>query len=136
MRKLLDILLIPLALFLIVLAISIAFGVFLFATAIIAEFLKATTNWIGSDLWKTLAAMLNDPWKLLALPISMGVMVVFIHNLLSNSSSPQRSVIRGRQLGQSRGQQSLGRPADSTRIPPSRRTPSSSNNKVPKRSGR
>ena len=111
MNRYLEMLLIPLIIF--VAALFASFGILvLFGSAtIVGAILKAITNWLLTEFPFLVSQTLNDPWKVLALPIAVGIVILFyqwaIEEFWKGSEAP---VLRGRRMGDSRSHRNRSRP--------------------------
>lgn len=138
MKHVLTLLLIPLKILLAVIAVVVLFFMFSLATFAFGGILQGFTVVITELVPRVTAIIFTDPWKLMAIPLTAGFSVMvyqtvlFLYRWLSNGTpaSTLRPVIRGRQMGDSRGQQNLSRAARSAPKPPTQRTPPPS---VPRR---
>lgn len=137
MRRILDLLSVPFLIFLTVAGIAMTIAFLIVGTEIVAAVLKTASTFIVFELWATIGGIFSDPWKAFALPISAGAVIVLCRLILNGSESDgQTPVMRGRQLGESRGRQNQSRPSDAGRKTPAARTPPSGGTKKQQRPGR
>ena len=77
MNRILNLLLIPIVLFLAVGVVWFSVVLFLGSASFIADLLKGFIQSVFLELPKELLALLSDPWKVLALPFAVGVVIFF-----------------------------------------------------------
>jgi hypothetical protein len=100
MNRILNLLLIPIGLFLAVGVVWFSIVLFLGSASFIADLMKGFFQSIFLELPKELLALLSDPWKILALPFAVGVVIFFYQWLFGRFFDHQDPpFIRGRRLG-------------------------------------
>lgn len=100
MNRILIILLIPLGLLLAMGFVWFSVTLFLGSAAIIADLMKGFLQSLFLDFPKALLDLVSDPWKILALPFAVGVVILFyvwVFGRFVEQDGPP--FIRGRRLG-------------------------------------
>lgn len=106
MNRWTGMLMIPLLVFVTILAVWGGTILVIGSAAVIAVILKNFTTWLFLTLPVLLTRTFSDPWKVISLPIAVGLIIVVGYYLwLDFVNSNQLQVLRGRELGKSRSRE-------------------------------
>lgn len=99
MKKILLPLLLPVAVFVALVGIWIACGLLFAAISFVGSILESIFLSGIPNLTRAIGDVFSDPWKVLAIPIAIGMAIVFFLLVFGGNSQASDGFIRGRRIG-------------------------------------
>lgn len=98
MNKLLVVVLVPVGVFIALVILWCTGAVLMVAITMIGDSLRSMYVWGTTKLLSTVATLLSDPWKVVALPIAISGVVLAIIVALSQDNPKSDGFVRGRRM--------------------------------------
>ena len=125
MRKLIDLLLIPSAIFLLIAIAVVFFKIFETVSHVVESTIRGLIDYFTSGFAEDVLSLFDGPLRILAFLITMGLLILLIMIMISreNGNGSRDDFLRGRRLGSHRANSSRRSTKRPSSQPADRRSP-------------